>query len=1483
MTTTEQNNRSKQFASIVINGRFQCPYGNITIPHQSDASNLNTIGRIRMNVGGANNQGQIIRSWYELNNNGPLFYIPQTLDNTNILNTYASIFNLYPNLTNYPYLYSTERYEEKFITALETQLQFPIYKYLGRGLGKIEYYNAANRKLIGLPELGQSAYMPFYYSDKFIDKIYVTRPRVNGQSIWPYSGLLYSGSCVQFEFENQEDQENQETNNLQQVKILPYTTGRGIQQYDATKEYFAGDAFGYPSWKSGESNDPLFLISSQLSSGVSPGNNNYCVGIVLDTSLININNKFQRENQVTRLNYSTLYQYKIPEYYTKEDFDNAIFSWQPYYYHPSSFTVPPANTQFKFFPSNQSNHQRIFSPQNYNLNYYAPWPRYYAYQPNDQVPVLHDGLTSCMIGAATNIGMQAYYLPQLSIDDNTPINNPNYLSVSCVPLFQGEKIIIGSYVYCSAMGHIITPNEIGESPYLPASYTEASGLDFAGINIPPPSVFYQHIQRKGRKENPWYDWCDPTFGSTGWTNTPAFQFTYLVDHDQDLSIIQTRDPSISPPKRFPYLNQSNQGSIYVTGVTITNPFNDGGSGRRELLTGAKYHKINSTTSKKFDRISRFPATIERSLCIGNIVEEIEGTGQWPYTGTILNFEQINQVICGYGYSLGSYDTFGGSGTGAIVEVTSIDLNGSITGVTLISPGNGYTNNDILTLYTPVINETFGEGTINVNANNGCVRLNTTVSPNTISLHYGGSNYTSDVNIEGFNLSANNLIIEATAEDYPFSPYGLYTRLSSTFGITSIDSNRLDRYPIGTLLEVYTSNAAKGDLAIIQIVTNDGLTVTVGRPTQYYYPTYEKGGSANLYLRGTYNYSTRQHTRQSNLKLKIQADSLTGEITSIEILDMGFNNRNGDLILIRQPGSDNNCCFVLDNQIGLIQNFVQLNHRGGAFYYYDDFFAANTTQTSTPLPPYILGNEVNVLNPGLINSNQTGTIVAKLTNGVISNFAFTPVINSLYTGLFGNIQTIEQQYKYNLPFQPDPSGGPALAQPATGWPTFVNRRTATFYQNVRIFIRIAGSGYTVGGPYTCSGGSGTDFEVFILKIGNNGAVEEIQVANIGTNYALQDDLIINSGNNDCSIILKVPTTQEVDFRFMSLPLVPTTYIQGPVMFWNLKILNGGTGYVVGGPFSTTCPIYDTTGAINLIVNILSVDSITGAILDIEVAQYDNINLTGYQLGYRIQVDGGNNDSLIELSSPIPAEEIQFTSGGTNYTTGNNISTFNLSANNLIVLCGLETSGPGECEVSNYGITDEAPSGWDLSRYQIGDLLAFNQDGNISSTAEILTIDEATSSITFNQVTLGTNYIQPVTSNYGLLPTRNLSSIETTVDIITNPITGEIIQTTINTLGNNVRYGDYLVIEQPGSDFNAIYQVLGERDCPAPWQRFINGREATRDEWNQYNLVLQSAVNLLEFPCLIDFKKMYPNYYNNSYYFYGDPDNKDPINGNVQIRV
>jgi hypothetical protein len=1413
-------------STLRTQGLFHITNGRFTLGSRDD-HNV-SLRNARIAAGSAYTQGQKLRSYKELNNNGDFVQNPTTNDEDQIRNAFSGLITLYPNLNAYPFLYPLRTILwSDFSTVITNSLDRPIYLYNARGLSNsiVWHNNSPTVAPSSCTKLARVNPAGYYFSENFQGQLYLPKPevlRTRDAPKYPYNGYTYSGQLVQYLFDPQ-----QPSNDNEQPKTVVYTApfqlGRGIPQYNPNNEYFAGNAFGTPVF-----ND--VVLTPMLSVGCNPGNNNYCAGVALDSFF---------DEQVSAIFYNR----------NATELADTVFGFPSAQTRPAPFTTGPRNVSF-------TTATNPLSPENSAGYYWAPWPQYYAYPPNDPVPIQEEGLTCVRIGAATNIGMQAYYEPDVAPGDD-PINNPNYVAVSTVPLFQGEQVLVGSNVYATCRGHIITGDPVGESPYLPASYLDAAPNDATLFDVL-VGVPFLGVQRKGFQENPWYDYYDPTYGSVGWTSTPAFLLSYIPD--EGVAILATRDGSTT----LPYLHMANQGSLIVQATSTQDPLSESGSGRKRLLGEPTYGVDN--------RLTKFPNGPERSLCIGNTFQTFRGTGQWTYTGTVLDFDQTaNTFAGGIGYSVDRYDTIGGTGSGLTVDVTSVDANGTILTVVLNSSGSGYTDGDLLTIVdSSARNDLFGENAFNYYAN--CATVVFTTGPNAVTLTAGGSGYTSEIEVEGYNLSANNLIVSATAAGYTFSEFGFYTILTTAPTQDLLPDP--ERYPYGTRLRVYTANAAKNDLAVVEVTDNDGATVTLAFPADQIITSYMKRGSNNIYDRGTFLYNT-QLVNQVNPRLRITADA-NGQITGIAVVDFGENNRNGDIILINT--GDRNCLFTLDNDTANIVTFSSKLHSGGVGYYHNSFFFADAlTVLSATTPTYLQTNDVTVVNSG-VSTGATGKIGRSYSpTGQVTNFFYDPpvaVVSNGFTGEVYDTNTLLQVYPFNLATQP----GGAGAQPATGWPSYVYRDTATYAQYDLVpFVKIAGTGYTKG-EYATTGGSGTGLRVYITEVTSTGGVVDVVVTEssvVPAGYLYNETLVVSGGGNDCEIVLKLPPTQEITFRYFEFATTPGVYYLASVLLFDYQIVNGGTGYVVGGPFTTTCAVYATNAAVNLTVNILDVDPISGAILDLETATVDNVEIAGYQIDYTFVINAGNSDCVIRLVKPRAAQRVTFTSGGTGYTLGT-YTTYNVSANNYAGICGLETTGPGECEVIDYGASDPKPSFWDLSRYTVGDILAFDQDGNQSATAEILTIDNATHAITFNQLTVGTGYVQPVTSMYGILPTVNTSLVSTTVDVTSvDPNTGAVTGININTLGTGTRYGDFLVVESGNN--NCVIRIQSEKDVPAPSQPFVNGRAATPDEWNGYKTVMKSAVNLLDRNCLFNLKRGKCNFYNNSYYFYGDPDNKDPYRG------
>jgi hypothetical protein len=675
-----------------------------------------------------------------------------------------------------------------------------------------------------------------------------------------------------------------------------------------------------------------------------------------------------------------------------------------------------------------------------------------------------------------------------------------------------------------------------------------------------------------------------------------------------------------------------------------------------------------------------------------------------------------------------------------------------------------------------------------------------------------------------------------------------------------------------------SSANFQDLARYSVATNDGSgTLTLEYAQNYSGGSYSIYDAANQdtlpYATGASKRYSTQRENQKNPIFRILADPDTGIVTNVQLVDPGIDNYTGDVIIILQPGSGHNCVITFNSNFGANPIAFQ-RISGGVGYFYNPIVAtdAYTIFPDPSIGPELLPNTAQIYNPGKVYSNADGRIGYADLVGTIKNFITEPNVVSAYTGTFGNIQTIHQAYPIDLATQPDPDNpGSTISQPTDGWISEAFRDNATYYQDVDLKLIVSGSGYTIGGPYQTTGGTGTGFTVYITKVSETGGqVLGIVIDNIGTNYLQNDLLSINSGDSNCKFVLNVPRSQELDLRNVTYVIVDVpVYRVYPFLFFDCKILSGGTGYSIASSVTTTCPTFNTNAsATGLLVDILQVDPITGSILDIRVSGFNSPAQLAYQIGYRILITGaGSESALIELIKPRKAKQMEFTNGGTNYISATGVTTYNITLNSLVVFCKI--SG-GQVTPASYSSSDLKPSIWNLKRYSQNDSIAFLQDSaTVLATAEITTLDADQEIVTFNVTNSGTGYTG---SGYVFLNTLNTSLTSTTVDI-TADANGHVTTVKLNSLGSGALLGDYLIIQQ--GDNNCVVRLGVQRDVPPAWQLEMNGRNANAFDWNLYNLTMRSCVNLLKKNVLVNFKKVYPNYYNNSYYFYGDPDNKDPI--------
>jgi hypothetical protein len=788
-------------------------------------------------------------------------------------------------------------------------------------------------------------------------------------------------------------------------------------------------------------------------------------------------------------------------------------------------------------------------------------------------------------------------------------------------------------------------------------------------------------------------------------------------------------------------------------------------------------------------------------------------------------------------------------SGLTVDITSVDSNGSITALTLNSVGTT-SNNSYLTIQSG----TNWGPTLRI-LDTGSVSYD-----GSVNINLNGSNYVNSVYEKCFNMSANNLLVNATVENNVQLPVVPFTFIASEVNalfsyVTSVsvfNVTDITRYPLGTRVRMISTQSNPDNWAIFEVDSNDGVTMTLALTNEY--------GGRNVYPLGTYVYAT-EIVDYPHPSVRILTND-DGTINTVNMIEIPNINREDDIILIPQKESDKNFLFELKSNVNRIQTFKSKRLKGGAGYVYSSSLLSDTYNYSSSISS--LNNGI-ILNPGGIDSTASITIgPTTYDSKSLIQASHEYNVSSTYSGIYGDVQTIDQTVS-TLNLQNQPGGG-------TDFVSYIHRNTATFIQEVRYLIQDLGSGYTVG-EYTTTGGNGTNMSVYVLKVNDTGGVLKVRTSNIGEGYEYNDILTITGGNNDSIIKLKIPQSRELILVNQRNPSIE--YID-PVLLFTPEIVDPGTGYTVG-TFNTTCPVYESASTIQFSLQVIINEvGLGGEIRDIEFLLPESSltvnSVLMYQIGYNVIVSSGNEDAIIKLRKPTKARIMEYTDGGTNYTTENGVETFNISQNNLAVLC--DTTG-GQCLAYDYTNTEQGLSFWDLSRYQVGDVLQLNQDGNVSATVEITAI--TFNSITFNQLTNGVGYVD---TGDAYVPTINTSVTNTTVDIIANG-DGNITSSIINTLGTRTRYNDALVLTQSGSDNNSVIQIASERDVPAPSQVFENGRSAIASEWNAYKSVLESSVNLLDSQVLVDITKNYPNYYNASWYYYGDPDNKDPNTVGLQL--
>ena len=778
--------------------------------------------------------GNKISDFYNISSHVPIRYGTTNDDERQIVLQYKDILFNYSVISKYPWLYSlpiTESWSKLSTEYLESGEK--VDKQVGRGRGEIKFFRVAS----SFDGQEDAAGRLLTQTNTGVTTGTLPSNLLENGVIYPFNGYIYSGTLVQFITELNED-------GIEETKVIPYQSGRGIPQYSnrylptTTTPITEFGPFGEITFPSGNT------IHPSLATGVTPGHNHACVGIVLDTQSSTVPDR-------------RIFPVTIPNGYTRSELESNPHN--PWFNHPAPQTSPPASVETE-------TDQGFYSPgPNLSGTYYSPWPRYYAYQTNEPIPVLTSGITTARIGAAYNIAQMTYGLK---------VNN-EWLPVTCIPLFQGERIEAGSLVYASVKGHVCTPG-----PYQDIIIEEDEDN---------PQTLVVPYGSLG--QTPWDPFADSTWGNIGWAGTPGLSFSSIPDAGVGI-------PEILEGETLPYLNQSNQGTVIVQGLTTHSPSPSSGNAYYQTPnqineSGFTQEEIDTLRRKRTEmfgisgRCALSQTVPERAQPIGIVIETIVGTGQWSYTGLPIETTfDLNVVTGGVTYGsplvLGSTPlrTNTGIGSGGTVDwVTNTPSPpglGTITGTLTFTPGVDYSDGDILTIQDDSLSWNF-----QYHGNNSSVTVGD--SATTLTLQSGGSGYTV-TSAFGFNLSLNNIYLD-------FNETG-----GNLFSVgTLVGSDYYQdffKYPVGTVLRVFNeSNDLYSSLAFFEIED---------------YPSYTNIDIDNFQTSSAYSTvgPVFMETEQCNVstlmgrpELNILTIGSNGEILTYEIIDYGAGNQKGDRILV----------------------------------------------------------------------------------------------------------------------------------------------------------------------------------------------------------------------------------------------------------------------------------------------------------------------------------------------------------------------------------------------------------------------------------------------------------------------------------------------------------------------------------------------------------------------------------------------------------
>lgn len=824
----------------------------------------------RSYFGGSQQRGAHSRDSYSICSDYPIAYSPTSDDVQNTLGQYPSQIEANPIIGSYPWLNALLGDKTNATQGILSRTE-PVTKCLGKGVGNVVWIRS------GEGTEGQEEVAPTTLETTQIGM--VLRGPIDPWTVgpvWPYNGYLYSGQLVQLTTTIDGD--------IIRTSVIPYQQGRGVPEYPHDYYPAGGEGlstyppYGQLTWPSTNS------MSPSLARGVQAGDTNVCVGVVLDTQ-------------------TTL----VP--------DERLFrpqgdSGDPTYSRSAPHTLPPESTSDGFT-----------SPgPNRSDTWYAPWPRYYAYPPNEPVPVLVEGITTLVIGACTNIALMTYGLKE-SVSSTGTV----WVPVPCIPLFEGERVEAGSIIYASAKGHSISAGPISE--YQPdTSFT----ADQSGLVVSVGVI----------GQTPWDPYVDSTWGNWGWTSTPGLAFGFIPD--TTTAILETVGGST-----IDYLSQANQGTVIVSAVTSVAP--SPGIGNAYLQSGLELDEKGLEESEVHGikearhaltgisgRGNLVQVAPEGAQPVGVLLETIVGKGKWTYTAQPLGDEPDLVGELSDGGALYAdpntinptdvTDNVGGVGGGTVEWTENLpdppNL-GTIVSPTFTNPG-GYGAGDVIT----VTDASLTWHTQQFHGNNACYDIG---AADVLTARPGGTGYTAAAaGFELYNLSRNNA----------------YLDFSQTVNIAYEGNDPGDayykdynRYSLGTVVRVLGGTGGFDSDGYFQVTTLADDSDTLGMDVLQASSSYAFAGT---------NYAETEQanwdTVMGRARILVNTVGANGNITDYTFDNYGAGNEEGDLLLVL--GGDYNAVIQFPGmpygEQEIIATGPSYTEAGNA---YDAYVAAVLTNTA----------------------------------------------------------------------------------------------------------------------------------------------------------------------------------------------------------------------------------------------------------------------------------------------------------------------------------------------------------------------------------------------------------------------------------------------------------------------------------------------------------------------------------------------------------